>query len=404
MMHNPIKHAAALVLVPVLVLVASLGCQPGTTSDDVTTSARLAGAAQAALDRVVLEHDAVRGAALCIDAPSLGLHWEGAAGMADPESGAPMTPEHPVRIASNTKTFIAASILRLWEEARLGLDDPIRDHLSAEHVELLRGGGYDPEQIEIRHLLTHTSGLYDHTSTPYFNEMIVSEPLHRWTRTEQLRLCMEQGEPWGGPGEVYHYTDTGYILLGGILERITGSSMPEAVRSLIGFERLGMGSTWFETLEPEPEGVKEAAHQYLGDIDAAEYDPSFDLFGGGGLASTVGDLARFTTALFSGEVFAGDATLETMLAPVEGVAAARDADESHLRPGAYRMGIWEDELEGLVVYRHSGFWGTQATRVPELGVTITVTVNQNLAKAAMMDLERSALLALRASSGDTARD
>ena len=116
---------------------------------------------QSILEAEVQTNDAVRSAALHVDTPSLGLDWEGAAGMADPEAGRSMTPETPVRIASNTKTFIAAAVLRLAEEGRLDIDDSIADHLPSEFVEMLEGDGYDTGAMTLRHLLTHTSGLFD---------------------------------------------------------------------------------------------------------------------------------------------------------------------------------------------------------------------------------------------------
>ena len=72
-----------------------------------------------------------------------------------------------------TKTFTAAAILRLVEQGRLGLDDPIADHLAPATLELLRRGGYDPDAIHVRHLLMHTSGLYDYASDPKFVEYVL---------------------------------------------------------------------------------------------------------------------------------------------------------------------------------------------------------------------------------------
>jgi len=78
--------------------------------------------------------------------------------------------------------------------------------------------GYDPEAITIRHLLTHTSGLFDHGGAEEYTEAILSDLMHPWTRTEQLRGAVEWGDPHGKPGEVYTYADTGYILLGEIVD------------------------------------------------------------------------------------------------------------------------------------------------------------------------------------------
>jgi D-alanyl-D-alanine carboxypeptidase len=110
---------------------------------------------QSMLDDVFWNNDAVQSAALHVDAPALGLSWEGAAGMADPESGRLMTVGTPVRIASNTKTFIAVAVLRLHEDGKLDIDDSIADHLPEEYVTMLEDDGYDTRAIALRDLLNH---------------------------------------------------------------------------------------------------------------------------------------------------------------------------------------------------------------------------------------------------------
>ena len=144
-------------------LVLWVACSPNESPADPT--AKLATALQDIVDSVVAESEVIPGAALYVHAPALGLVWEGAAGVVDPATGEPMTPEHPVQVASNTKTYIAASILRLWEDGRIGLDDPISEHLPDDYVELLNSDGYLTDEITVRHLLTHTSGLYDYADT-----------------------------------------------------------------------------------------------------------------------------------------------------------------------------------------------------------------------------------------------
>ena len=331
---------------------------------------------QLLLDTAVEGDTLIRGVALHVDSPALGLDWEGAGGLADPDAGVPMKPTNPVRIASNTKTFVAVAVLRLWEEGRLGLDDAISEHLSAEHLELLRGDGYDPDEMTVRHLLTHTSGLFDHGEAEEYTEAILGDPMHHWTRTEQLRGAVEWGDPHGVPGKVYTYCDTGYVLLGEVIERSTGRPLAEAVRDLVGYERLGLGSTWWEILEPVPENAADRAHQYLGDLDVTGFDPYYDLYGGGGIVSTVGDMARFFRALFNGGVYSKTGTLDTMLTTVEGAGARADAKETALPPGAYRMGVWVVEVEGFTGYRHTGFFGTAATYVPDLDLAVASTINQ----------------------------
>lgn len=361
------------------------GCQTQITEPDLDQQL------QSILDVGVQNNDAVRSAALYIDAPTLGLIWEGAAGLADPDNGIHMTPETPSRIASNTKTFIAAAVLRLSEEGMLDIDDPIADHLPEEYVAMLDGDGYDTQAVTIRNLLTHTSGLFDHTGPDRYVEAIMADPMHRWTRLEQLQGAVDWGDPHGGPGEFYTYCDTGYVLLGGVIEYVSGQPMAAAVRELLNFEGLGLDSTWWETLEPRQPGAADRAHQFLGDLDTADFDPSYDLYGGGGIVSTVGDLARFNRALFTGGVFAHPATAGVMLTTVDGARAIPGAGARALPPGSYRMGIWVVEVEGFTTYRHTGFFGTLATYVPELDLVVTVATNQNQDDGALTDIALQAI-------------
>lgn len=370
------------------------------------SGSRLERELQAMVNAAIRDHDNLPAIALAVDAPRLGLEWEGAAGVADPARGEPMTPDRPVRIASNTKTFVAAAILCLWEEGRLGLDDPIAGRLPAELVDLLRGDGYDPEAITLRHLLTHTSGLYDHTDSPHFGERIVADPLHRWTRAEQVAAAMAWGDPLGRPGEVYSYSDTGYVLLGEVVERAAGMPLPAAVRELVGFERLGLRSTWWELLEPRPAGVPERAHQLDGAIDSFAVDPSIDLYGGGGLVATMGDLTRFMRGLFTGQVFTKPATLDAMLTTIAGARPGPGDEGPKTTPGVYHVGIFVVDVDGVTVYRHTGYWGTVAGYAPSLDVAFAAAITQRDARDLLGELETKVLTMARSaaagpsSSGD----
>jgi D-alanyl-D-alanine carboxypeptidase len=181
------------------------------------------------------------------------------------------------------------------------------------------------------------------------------------------------------------------VLLGEVVGLAAGRPMAEAVRDLVGYSELGMNSTWWEILEERPVGASERAHQFLEDLDVTAFDPSYDLYGGGGVVSTVGDLARFWRGLFSSRVFESLDTADTMLTTIEGARALADASDRALPPGAYRMGVWRVEVEGFETYRHTGFWGTLATYVPELDLVVTLTVNQNQCGTVMDDLTQEVI-------------
>src|SRR3954452_259873 len=173
-----------------------------------------------ALERIVAENTGFPGGILAVRGPE--LRFTGAAGLADPAAGTLLRRRATFRIASVTKTFTAAAVLRLVESGRLGLDDPIAEHLDPATVRLLRDGGYDVASIRIRNLLQHTSGLYDYAGDPAFVTAVVSDPQHHWTRSEQVEFAMTHGRPLFPPGMGLAYSDTGYILLGEVLERTTG--------------------------------------------------------------------------------------------------------------------------------------------------------------------------------------
>ena len=308
-------------------------------------------------------------------APGQRIDVEVAAGAADLATAEPLRPGTRFRIASVTKPFVAAAALRLVEDGRLSLDGTIRVLLSGDYDELLRSGGYDTASISLRHLLTHTSGIYDFAADAYgrtddgFTARVHRDPRHRWTRLEQVRFAVEHGHPYGPPGSMFAYSDTGANLVGEILERVTGTSMGAAIRSLIGFERLGIAQTWQETIEPEPADLPPLSHQYEDEMDVAEMDASVDLYGGGGLMSTCRDVARFFRALGRGEVFEDPMTLRTMTTTLVGVPLTTEAqwDED---PSTAGMFIFRREIAGEMWWGHTGFWGTTAFTCPARDVTV----------------------------------
>jgi D-alanyl-D-alanine carboxypeptidase len=313
-------------------------------------------------------------------APGIGLEVEVAAGVADLTTREPLRPGARFRIASVTKSFVAAAALRLVEDERLALDDSIDGMLPVEYGHLLRSGGYEPHAITLRHLLTHTSGIYDFAADAYadaddtadadgFQREVHRDPKRRWTRIEQIEFAMRHGRPYGPPGTVFGYSDTGACLVGEILERATGRTMGAAIRDLIGYERLRLQHTWQETIEPEPPELPPLSHQYEDEFDVADMDASVDLYGGGGLMSTCRDIGRFFRALLRGEVLREQSTLETMTTTLSGVPAAAEAgwDED---PSTAGMFLFRREIAGRTWWGHGGYWGTTAYTCPESDITV----------------------------------
>ncbi len=330
----------------------------------------LAQTLQALVDSTVAATPSIPGLIVRVQAPSIGLDWQGAAGLFDRSTGEKLQPDHTMRIASNTKTYVATAVLRLVEDGKVGLDDAIAKHLSPESLAELRRDGYDSEAITVRHLLTHTSGIFDYAMAPEYAAAIGADFSHRWTRPEQLTFAVDKGAPYGKPGEVYHYSDTGYILLAELLERTTGLSMSRAVATLVNYPKVGLAHTYFETLDSVPPGTPARAHQYLDSTDSYRLDASHDLYGGGGIVTNLADLTRFYRALVRGEILTKPGILDAMLAP----------STPSLGPDSvsgYGMGISRGKIGTELCYGHSGFWGTTARHCPASDVTVATADNRS---------------------------
>ncbi len=344
---------------PVMLVILGVNSIPALADNHLTT--RL----QNVLDTYHEANPSASGVIVHVESPSRGLKWAAAVGLADRDSTNPLTVDHTFRIASNTKTYVAAAVLRLAESGRLSLDDPLGRYLTTDHYELLAGDGYDLEAMTIRQVLAHTSGLFEHPSDPRYAEAILADPHYRWTRNEQIAKCVEWGDPVGDPGERFSYSDTGYIILGGLLERMTGQNLGDAVRELLDYEELGLKSTWWEILEEKPADAGPRAHQYYGDEDSFGWDPSLDLYGGGGLICDVRDLGRFMRLLLQGRVLHQESSLAAM-------TGSGTTD--------YRLGIFCVDFGDHLAWGHSGFWNTFAFHVPTLDLTVSGCILNHFAE------------------------
>ena len=341
-----------------------------TRMQDHGRHAALAVGLHGVIEDAIASVPSIPGMMLRVESRRLGLSWEGAAGLADRSTQRPLAGSDALRVASVTKTFTAAAVLRLVEQSRLALGTSIAHELPAAYLAVLSGGGYQPARITVQDLLYHVSGLFDYAGTLAFDVAVRTAPGHRWTRLEQVQFAVAHGHPHGAPGAAYHYSDTGYVLLGAIVERVTGLPLAAAYRALLGFDRLGLRHTYLETLEPEPADEPIRVHQYYKGLDLSRVDASFDLYGGGGLVSTLADLARFYRALFGGRVFARPATLHTMLA----IPPTNEDDD--VEGDGYAMGIYKVTADHAACWGHDGAWGIFAFHCPSLDLNMMVSSNQ----------------------------
>ncbi len=289
--------------------------------------------------------------------------WTYAVGKSQ-RNGAILNAEQPLLIASNTKTYVAAAILRLQEQKKLNITDPIANYLTTETRNCLVNDGYDIQKIKISHLLSHTSGIADYVDDGYF-DFVNKNKKHRWTRKEQIVRATTVAKPLAAPQDTFQYADINYLLLTEMIEHITKKPFYTAIRELDKFETLGLNKTWFQTLEKTPQKTFALAHQYWNkyDWDTYDLDPSWDLYGGGGIAATNADLTRFFKYLFEGKIVADTAILSKMYTDVPCKTKTK-----------YCMGMYKFTIAGMTAYYHGGFWGTDAIYFPELKTAISITI------------------------------
>jgi D-alanyl-D-alanine carboxypeptidase len=314
--------------------------------------------------------DPIHNAVLLVESPK--IKWSGAAGMADGENE-PMTADHKIKIASIGKTFTATLVLQLIEEGHLGLDDTIDGILSDSSVEIdslhVCGGIPHGREITIRQLLSHTSGIADYMEDPRFIPDVISNPKLQYTPDMIMKKYFEYGTNLKAlfpPGEGYNYSDVNYVLLGMIIEHITGWTLQHELRTRI-FDRLGMKNSYLEHYE-EPRGVAPLSHAFFSTIDLVDnVNTSFD-WGGGGIVSTCEELSTFFRALLEGKLFAEESTLRGMLEAADLGMGGQDYD--------YGLGIMKRSIHDLTFYGHGGAYDCDAFFCPEREISVCISLNQ----------------------------
>jgi D-alanyl-D-alanine carboxypeptidase len=308
------------------------------------------------------------GALARIEAPRADLAWAGSAGRLARGQGRSLQPDDAFRAASVTKSVTAAVALRLAREDGLALDSPLGDQLGSELLGRWRSLEALPRMTP-RQLLAHTSGLPDYFHDEAFAVRLRREPARDWHPVELVDHVAAHGTPNFPPGKGFGYSDTGYVVLGILLERVTGQPLHAVYRELV-FDPLGMGTTWLEGREPARE--LEVAHHYSGELDMTTLSPTID-WAGGGLVTTAPDLMSFVRGLWSGLIVDSDGLEEL----TRWTAGASFAPGHAVRYDDYGLGIGRLVVEGVELVGHTGFIGAFAFRAPEQDAVLVGTHNQS---------------------------
>ncbi len=219
--------------------------------------------------------------------------YEKGFGMANIESSVPNEVDSKFIIGSITKTFTAVMIMQLAEEGRLGLDDPVTKHLPWYPADT-------GDRITIKHLLNHRSGIPNHMrDIPEFR----GDTQYAWFRhykPEELVGIFSGLDLKFEPGEKFEYCNSGFYLLGVIIEAVTGKSYAEALRSMIlepaGMDDTGYYSSYRDIVDKRARGYYDFG--FSGFRNARYVDPTV-LYSAGGMHSTVADLFLYDQALKS---------------------------------------------------------------------------------------------------------
>jgi D-alanyl-D-alanine carboxypeptidase len=287
--------------------------------------------------------------------------WADATGVLDLRSNRSADNHSLFVLNSAAKTIVATMVMQ-----------EIQDHHLSLGTRLSQFYPWLPNarQITVRMLLNMTSGLPDYLYNPRIEWMMNHRPRHRWTVDQVLTgLGSGLGTPKVAPGRAFQYSDTNYIVLGAILQRITHSSIESDFQQLIA-RPLGITSA---TFVPTPAAKARMAHPYVryrnGTL-TSRWIPGFGVssavwgpvFTDGGLASSSLDLARFGNALLGDQLV--------------GATAVREM--THIGRGDYGFGMRSRSFDGHVWLGHRGYFGGFAAEVwsdPSRQLTIAVATN-----------------------------
>jgi CubicO group peptidase (beta-lactamase class C family) len=268
-------------------------------------------------------------------------------GFANLEWNIPNTPSTKFRLGSVTKQFTAAAILLLAEQGKLTLEDPVKKHWT--------GAPAAWDAITIFHLLTHTSGISNVTSDAEFMQW----KMHASTPEKTIAHVRDNSLEFA-PGERMSYSNTNYVILGLIVERLSRQSYADFLRDNI-FKPLGMNDSGYDVSAAI---LPQRAAGYGPGLVNAPYTDMTVPHGAGALYSTTEDLLRWTQGLFGGRLLSA-ASLEKMTTPFK---------------GDYAFGVIVNNATGRRSISHAGGiegFNTNLTYYPDSKITVAVLANVN---------------------------
>ena len=288
--------------------------------------------------------------------------WIYASGIGDTATGQPVTSPDKMRIASITKTYTATVVLQLIDEGKLTLD-----------TKLDRFAPYVPlaDKITIRHLLNHTSGLFTYSGETFTNTLL-KDPKTVWTPRQLVDLGISQPAT-NAPGEQHSYSNTNYILLGIIIEQLTGNKVEDEVQKRI-LVPLGMNASSFPSTgttkiqSPFSHGYWPSEAGVLRDI--TEIDPSSH-WTSGAIISNIFDLRVWGEALAQGRLLSGKMQGERL----NWVQNPHDSNKYY----------------GLGIMRFGDFWGHDGT-MPGYESLVYHLPSRNATIVVLMDGMRGKIL------------
>jgi D-alanyl-D-alanine carboxypeptidase len=314
------------------------------------------------------------------DGESFGL----AVGYSDRDLKTPMRPTDRMLAGSVGKTFAAATALQLVKEGKILLDDKVEKYLG---VEPWFSRLPNAKAITVRHLMNHTSGLVRYEFKPQFAKDLSANPERVWKPAELVAYLLDEKAPFEA-GKGWDYSDTNYIVLGMIIEEVTGRTFySEANRRLIKPLKLK------DTIPQDGPKLKSVVQGYagpnnpFGGTDAMIHDGRFAInpqfeWTGGGFASTSHDLARWAKMIYEGKAYSADLLPQVL----DGVSAPLLGRETK-----YGLGVIIRKSSVGTSYGHSGFFPGYMTDMmyfPDSRVAIAVQVNTSVGRSLGKPLSR----------------